>query len=71
MHEFKIIEVWGFLCIMKHFWIFFWGCNEQTGTTEVLITNYEMDIDPPTAQDTPNQDDKDLVSPLNSGLRFA
>ena len=30
-----------------------------------------MDIDPPTAQDTPNQDDKDLVSPLNSGLRFA
>ena len=30
-----------------------------------------MDIYPPTAQDTPNQDDKDLVSPLNSGLRFA
>ena len=38
---------------------------------ESTSSDEEMDIDPPTAQDTPNQDDKDLVSPLNSGLRFA
>ena len=30
-----------------------------------------MDIDPPTAQDTPDQGDKDLVCPLNSGLKFS
>ena len=38
---------------------------------EPTSSDEEMDIYPPTVQDTPNQDDKDLVSPLNSGLRFA
>ena len=38
---------------------------------EPTSSDEEIDIDPPTVQDTPNQDDKDLVSPLNSGLRFA
>ena len=44
--------------------------SEGEESHEPTSSDEEMDIDPPTAQDTPNQDDKDLVCPRNSGLKF-
>ena len=44
--------------------------SEGEESHEPTSSDEEMDIDPPTAQDTPNQDDKDLVCPHNSGLKF-
>ena len=44
---------------------------ESEESHEPTSSDEEMDIDPPTAQDTPDQGDKDLVCPLNSGLKFS
>ena len=44
--------------------------SEGEESHEPTSSDEQMDIDPPTAQDTPNQDDKDLVCPRKSGLKF-
>ena len=37
---------------------------------EPTSSDKEMDLNLPTAQDTPDQNDEDLVCPRNSGLKF-